>query len=69
MPERDTRLFKIGIGQMREYRNVDVVASQCCGVSLQADLRQPVKPEVGVGSDSGGFRGLIGIGVVSLPGS
>jgi hypothetical protein len=43
MPKRDADLFKISIRQVPEHRDVNVVVSECCGVPLQANLRQPLR--------------------------
>ena len=55
MPERDADLFKISIRQMPEHHDVDVVVSECCGVPLQANLREPLRDWLHCGS---AFSGL-----------
>src|SRR5215831_16116355 len=43
MPERDAKLFEVLIGQMREYRDIDVVYSKTLCVLRHAELFEPVR--------------------------
>ena len=43
MPERDAKLFEIVIGQMREYRDIDVIFDKALGVLGHAEVLEPVR--------------------------
>jgi hypothetical protein len=43
MPQRNANLFKIGVCQVAEHRDINVVVNKCRRVSLQANLRQPFR--------------------------
>ena len=42
MPKRDADLFKIGVGQVRQYRQVDVVLGKALRVLPETELLKPV---------------------------
>jgi hypothetical protein len=50
MPKRDTDLFEISISQVRQYGDVDVIVGKRRGLSLQANLRQPLRNWLHCGS-------------------
>jgi hypothetical protein len=42
MPKRHADLFKVSVGQVRQYRNVDVILGKALRVLPEAELLKPI---------------------------
>ena len=54
MPQRDADLFKVSVGQVRQYREVDIVLGKTLRVLSETELLKPVRDLLHHGSTTDG---------------